>query len=281
MTNLQKKEIAAKLKAYVVRFNSQNQAANSLKKVSAGTISQILNENWELISDEMWKNIESQVCADEWQAVETNCLRLFIQLLSDAQANAFTYAVTAEAGSGKTFSARHYTDNNRNVFHLVCGDKWRPVAFLSELLRVMGRSSKANNNDTAAMLNEIVLTLGKMDKPLLIFDEVDKLHDSALYFLITLYNRLENYCGIVLCATPYLEKRFTDGLNTNRPGYSELYSRIGRCFIALPSNRKADVKSVCQANGVTGEDQITEIYNQSEGDMRRVRRMIHAAKLKV
>ena len=49
MENLKKQQIANALRTYCERYASQNKAANSLKNVSAATISQMLNGNWELI----------------------------------------------------------------------------------------------------------------------------------------------------------------------------------------------------------------------------------------
>ena len=41
----------------------------------------------------------------------------------------------------------------------------------------------------------------------MVLDEADKLSDQVLYFFISLYNKLEDRVGIILCATDYLEKR--------------------------------------------------------------------------
>lgn len=278
MTQLEKTEIKTRLDAYVARYDSQNKAANTLQGVSSATISQILNNNWEKIADEMWRTVASQIGGKQWQAVETRFYNLFTQLLSDAKEYSFVYAVTAEAGSGKTFTARQFTATNKNVFHLVCNEGWRLQGFLYDMLRVLGLEVKKCCYDNSSMLAEVVMKLKKLDTPLVIFDEADKLHDSIYQTLITLYNQTEDYCGIVLCATPYLDKRITRGVQLQRRGYNELFSRIGRKFVNIPSNSKVDIKAICLANGIDGDDQIAEVIADSECDLRRVKRAIHSIK---
>ena len=51
--NLDKQGIVDRLREYCGRYESQNKAAASLKGVSAATISQMINGNWDLIKDEM------------------------------------------------------------------------------------------------------------------------------------------------------------------------------------------------------------------------------------
>lgn len=278
MTQLEKAEIKTRLDAYVARYDSQNKAANTLQGVSSATISQILNNNWEKIADEMWRTVASQIGGKQWQAVETRFYNLFTQLLSDAKEYSFVYAVTAEAGSGKTFTARQFTATHKNVFHLVCNEGWRLQGFLYDMLRVLGLEVKKCCYDNSSMLAEVVMKLKKLDTPLVIFDEADKLHDSIYQTLITLYNQTEDYCGIVLCATPYLDKRITRGVQLQRRGYNELFSRIGRKFVNIPSNSKVDIKAICLANGIDGDDQIAEVIADSEFDLRRVKRAIHSIK---
>lgn len=64
MKQTEKEAIAAKLRTYVDSKESQNAAAKSLRGVSAATVSQILNGNWDLISDDMWRTVGNQIGYD-------------------------------------------------------------------------------------------------------------------------------------------------------------------------------------------------------------------------
>jgi hypothetical protein len=107
------------------------------------------------------------------------------------------------------------------------------------------------------------------------------LSDQVLYFFITLYNQLEEECGIVLQATNHLEKRLMKGIRLNKKGYNEIWSRIGRKCIELTGVTADDIASICLANGVDNEKLIDRIIDDSESDLRRVKRKVHAAKSKI
>ena len=62
MKTTEKEQIRSKLAEFCAIKGGQNKAANSMRGVSAATLSQVLNNNWELISDEMWRTIASQIC---------------------------------------------------------------------------------------------------------------------------------------------------------------------------------------------------------------------------
>jgi len=278
ITDFKKQSIKKALKTYVERYESQNKAANSLKGVSAGTVSQVLNNNWELIKAEMWRNIASQIdwAKEEWKVVETTDFKIFNHLLSDAQENSNVFAVTGEAGTGKSCITKLYVKNNKNAYLIQCNEFWNRKYFLAELLTAMGRDYSGLT--VAEMMMEAISVLKKKDAPLIILDEADKLSDQVLYFFITLYNQLEDHCGIVLCATDHLSKRIRKGLKLNKKGYKEIYSRIGRKFIELRGVDYSDVVQICVSNGVEDKKAIREIFNDCDGDLRRVKRKIHAYK---
>ncbi|MDX9907088.1 MAG: ATP-binding protein [Bacteroidales bacterium] len=277
ITETQKTQIAERLKDYVERIGSQNKAANSLK-ISTATVSQILNNNWELVSDEMWRSIAAHIghSFTEWTAVETRDYKMLNNLLADAQNYGHVFAVTGEAGTGKSFTVKGYTEANKRVYTLQCAEYWNRKVFLQELLTAMGRDYSGFN--VAEMMYEAVRTLKVQEKPLIILDEADKLTDQVLYFFITLYNQLEDHCGIVLLATDHLAKRIRRGLKLNRKGYKEIYSRIARRFIELHGASSSDIAAICMANGITGQDDIKKVIEDAEGDLRRARRKIHALK---
>ncbi len=276
MNEIQKQQIVERLRNYCERYDSQNRAAASLKGVSSATVSQMLNGNWELIKDEMWRNVASQIDykADRWAAVETRDFRIITRLLVDAKENSLVMAITGNAGSGKTFTMRHFSEKNKHVYLLCCNEYWNRKLFLSELLAAIGKDYIGYT--VGEMMYEAMRFLKKKDRPLLILDEADKLSDQVLYFFITMYNQLEDKCGIILTATNHLEKRLKRGIKLNKKGYNEIWSRIGRKCIELKGVGAADIAAVCEDNGVTESRVIDTIIRDSEGDLRRVKRMVHA-----
>ena len=278
MKKTEKQAIAEKLQAYVESKESQNKAAKTLKGVSPATVSQVLNGNWELISEDMWRTIATQIGYDarKWAVVQTEGYNEMYEVLSDAQENALVFAVIGDAGCGKSQAIKVYGERNRNTLILSCSEYWNRKQFLVELLRSLGVD--AAGCTVVDMMADAVHQLKRRDGVLLVLDEADKLSDQILYFFITLYNQLEDHIGIVLCATQHLEKRITKGVRNNRKGYREIYSRIARKFVQMPVVNASDIAAVCMANGITDKKMINEIVDDSDCDLRRVKRLVFAAK---
>ena len=255
---------------------SQKRAATSLVGVSPATVTQIVTGKWELINEKMWRSIAAQIGVKQtrWNIVETRNYRALSDIFADAQENALVLAVCGEAGTGKSLTAAHYGAENPNVYVLACSEYWNRKTFLRELLRVMGKNPAGDT--VGDMVDDVVMALKRRENPLIILDEADKLSDQVMFFFITFYNKLEDYCGIVLMATDYLEKKVRRGLRLNKKGYKEIYSRIGRRFVAMPGLSATDISDVCRANGVEGLREIDTVKKDCEGDLRRVKRKCHA-----
>lgn len=276
MELIKKQQIQRALRTYCERYESQNKAANTMKGVSSATVSQILNENWDLITDAMWRNVATQIGYKEnrWEAVETNNYRQMMMLLADVKENSLVMAITGEAGSGKTFAATQYTAKNKGSYMLCCNEYWNRKVFLTELLTSLGRDYTGYT--VSEMMIEAVRALKTQDAPLLILDEADKLSDQVFYFFITLYNQLEDECGIVLLATDHLEKRIRKGIKLNKKGYNEIWSRLGRKCVQLKGVNAADIAAICEANGIVESREVDIVVADSESDLRRVKRKVHA-----
>lgn len=280
MKQTEKEAIAAKLRAYVESKESQNAAAKSLRGVSAATVSQMLKGNWELISDDMWRTVANQTGYDprRWSVVETEGYTRMTQVLTDAQQHSLVMAVVGDAGCGKSQAIKAYAEQHRGVIALSCSEYWNRKEFLSELLQSLG--TEPGGSTVADMVREAIRQLKRREGVLIILDEADKLSDQVLHFFITIYNKLEDTVGIVLCATQYLKKRIERGVVNNRKGYKEIYSRIGRKFIPMPVVNYSDIKGVCLANGLDDLREIARIIDDADNDLRRVKRLVCALKLK-
>lgn len=276
ITQEEKQMICTRLAEYCEMMGSQNKAANSLQGVSGATITQMLTENWELISEKMWRSVAAQIGVKytKWNIVETRNYKALTSIFQDAQENALVLAVCGEAGTGKTLTGKAYSETHKNVYLLGCSEYWNRKIFLQELLRVMGKNPAGDT--VGDMVLDVVNELKRKDSPLIILDEADKLSDQVLFFFITFYNKLEDYCGIVMMATDYLEKKIRRGLRLNKKGYKEIYSRIGRKFIPMPGVSVTDIADVCRANGVQEQRMIDAVKTDCEGDLRRVKRKCHA-----
>lgn len=271
-----KQEIVNKLIAYCDLYESQNKAANTLKGVSSATISQMINGKWRLIAEVMWRNVASQIGwrDHEWNSAQTSNLDELKGFYAAAQEKRMVLAISADAGTGKTWGAREYCSENKSAYLLQCNEFWNKKTFLAELSRIVGIDSR--DLTMGEMMQDIIWQLKSDESPLVILDEADKLSDGILYFFITLYNYLEDQCGLVLQATDYLEKRMKAGLRANSKGFPEIWSRVGRKCIKLNGVNADDIRNICLANGLNNEKEIEAVVLDSESDFRRVKRKIQA-----
>ena len=268
ITMKEKDAISESLRAYVAKYPSQTKAAGSLKGVSVGTVSNILNGRYENISDEMFRNVASQVggvSATGW--------------LSDAQRWRNVTWVTGEAGCGKSTTARVYLQEHKEVFYILCSEDMKKGDFVREIARTVGiRTEGYNIREVWGLILDDII---QMDAPLLVFDEADKLTEPVFHYFISLYNKLEEKCGVVFLSTDYIAKRISNGLRYQKPGYKEFYSRIGRKFYELEPTDVNDVFAICSANGVTDKKNIDKVIKEAstcDFDLRRVRKSIHKVK---
>lgn len=281
LTTEMKEQVRSALIAYRSNYPTLNRAAESLQGVSSATVSQLCNGKYELISDEMFIRIASQIgfAFDSWTLHEGKTFKEITFALSDAQAYKNVTWVVGDAGCGKTTAAIEYRRTHRNVFYILCSEDMRRSDFVREIAKQVGAPTDTTN--LRDMLENAISMISFLGNPLLVFDEGDKLTDSVFNYFISIYNRLEGHSGIVFLSTDYIKRRMEAGLRYNKKGYKEINSRIGRRFFDVSPTEQNDIYAICQANNLTDRADIEEVLKdarRSDNDLRRVKRCIHRQK---
>lgn len=281
LTTEMKEQVRSALIAYRSNYPTLNRAAESLQGVSSATVSQLCNGKYELISDEMFVRIATQIgfAFDSWNLHEGKTFKEITFTLSDAQAYKNVTWIVGDAGCGKTTAAIEYRRTHRNVFYILCSEDMRRSDFVREIAKQVGAPTDTTN--LRDMLENAISMISFQGNPLLIFDEGDKLTDSVFNYFISIYNRLEGHAGIVFLSTDYIKRRMDAGLRYNKKGYKEINSRIGRRFFDVSPTEENDIYAICQANNLTDRADIEEVLKdakRSDNDLRRVKRCIHRQK---
>ena len=268
---MDKIKVKEALDAYVKRSGSGKKVGNELVGVSPATISQILSDKWELISDEMWRKVAAQIkySETEWKVGATSVYQKLTSVLMDAQMNPKGIdAIIVSSSNGKSITNDAYIKNNRSVYFVSCTRLMNIRVLLKKMLKAMGKDSSGTSIE---MMDSLVSYLQKDNHPLFIIDEVDKLKDESLELFIDLENQLHRRCGFVLMATSHFQHRIERGVERNKRGFTELYSRMKRLFWDLTPDKKElkkDCAVICTANGCTDKELISQFTNQCEGDFR-------------
>ena len=285
MEENEKKIIVENLKSYVQRYPSQNKAAGSLEGISAGTLSSMINGNWSRISDAMWTKVAEQVkptgsgSATGWTIVQTGAFQEISYAMQDAQEYMNVTWVVGEAGCGKTTTGRLYAEEHKEAFYILCSEDMLKGEFVRTIARKLGIRSEGYT--VRELWQEIIDSIIQMDSPLIIFDEADKLPESVFQYFISMYNNLEDRCGVVFLSTDYIKRRISNGLRYGRKGYKEIFSRIGRKYFDLEPTSAQDVYAICTANGITSREEIDKIIKEGDGcdfDLRRIKKSVHRLK---
>jgi hypothetical protein len=258
MTNEQKRQVRDALVRYVNNFDTQSEAAASLDGISASTISQVKNNNWELLSDRLWHHIARQVgfFCGEWQPGDTSTYLLLRILFGDAQHFAMTYGIAINKGLGKTFTAHHYTRENENVIYLPCNGEYNRKSFMIALMHAAGLLAKGSVPD---MMKVFATAMTEKENAVLILDDADQLKDRVLHLVVMLINSVAGNAGTVIMGSDQLRSRIVEGVRLKKIGFDEIYKSIGRRFITLAALAPRDVELVCRANGLYYETMIAEI----------------------
>lgn len=275
METQQKTLISIEVANLAEKLSQQKVAIKS--GVSAATINHIINKKWELIKSDIWYKVQSALKIElNWIHAETSNYKNFMQLLAGAQANSLSIAISMKEGRSKSHSYKRYERQHENVFLVECKNYWTKKTFVQALLASAGLSAEGTVGE---MIEYLIDNIRQKHLPILIIDQFDKLKDPQKDLYMDFYNELEGHCAFVLSGVPAFKKNILKGVQRDKIGYREMYSRFGRTFIAFPELSLDDVSAVCNANGVSNEDMIVEIFNSCDGDMRRVRRLIERAKL--
>lgn len=205
---------------------------------------------------------------NNWNLVNTiNNYRVIEQVYKDAKTQSMWFAISNKAGSGKTATLEDIF--NRDLSGSVIfiqAEEWSGRQFLLKVIsKTIGELD--NKYRTVAELMDLVANYfndQSLKRPVMLIDEADKLKPGALRTLIPLYNRTEHRLGVILSGTENLEKEIKAGVRIRKKGFDELESRFGRTYINLRGATKDEVFKICEANGISQEESMMQVWNELE-----------------
>lgn len=276
MTNLLRKSVQESVVRRIELTGSQNRAAKELG-ISAAQLMNIRKGEWKFISDRLINKVASQLNIKlTWQTAETRNYKRVINICTHAQQNSVSRAISFAPGTGKSYTLREYAQSNPNTYYFECEEYWTKKEFLRQTMKALGIDE--GQMSIAERVDVIIDTVNKMQKPLIIIDEADKLKDSVLNLYKTLYNKTS--AGYVLAGTPYFRERVMKGVQKAKMGFQEIYSRVGGEFLPLYKIDRAAIEKICRVNGITDQEEINEVAQLTNGDLRRTRATIEKINLK-
>lgn len=131
------------------------------------------------------------------------------------------------ADIGKTVTAKHYAQSNKNVVYVDCSQ----VKTKQKLVRYIARQFGLDSNGKYAdVYEDLVYYLKAITTPLVILDEAGDLDYAAWLELKALWNATEDACGWYMIGADGLETKIRRFIGCRKVGYTEIFRRFGSRF---------------------------------------------------
>lgn len=269
-----------KLKQYVETCIQRSGSAAEIARkcgISGTALSQFRSGKYGANDDSLAQTIATglRYKENDWVVVEnvTSYKQIALTFLSAKQEQLWM-AISNKAGSGKTKTLEdlYLRSADDSVTYIQCRE-WSARQFLLELTEITVGKSKNKQYRTIDTLIDILISYfndKSFKKPILIIDEADKLKPAALRTLIPLHNETEYRLGALLAGTENLEKEIKRGVNSEKKGYDEIDSRLGRTFIHLSGATQSEVIAICAANGVSDKNDQDDIWDQVDKELKQI-----------
>ena len=137
MKTEEKQAIAGELK---VRLRKESQNSLAVRcGISPATLSQMLNNNWKLIADKMWRRVTVALKIDfNWKTAETKNYKMLVEMLNNCKQRSMSVGVSNNPGTGKSHTYKLYERAVENVFYLECKTFWTRKQYMKAMLQTCG-----------------------------------------------------------------------------------------------------------------------------------------------
>lgn len=278
MENNYKEKIIDAIKAASERYDSNNKLARVLD-INPAQLSQIINGKTDrILSDGKWMSIARRLNVaindkTKWVTVKTPTFQYVYTTLSNCQAHSLCGILCDQTDIGKTYSAKQYASENRNVAYIDCSQVHDKVRLVRVIAKEFGLDSNGRYSD---VYEDLVFYLKNgVNNALVILDEAGDLPYKDFLELKALWNATEYVTGWFMMGADGLKAIMERRIESKKVGYAEIFNRYGNRFQkVVPSGKEqtrdfnaAQIHSIGKANGV---QDLQKLYARCGGSLRRI-----------
>lgn len=184
-----------------------------------------------------------------WKEAQTNTFKFINAQLKYCQSQSVSRIFCDVADMGKTFAARYYQRQHRNVVYIDCSQHKTKRQLIRALAQSFGTEHHGKLTEVQADLTYFLRTV---ERPLIILDEAGDLNYDAFLEIKALWNATEDSCGWYLLGADGLARKINRNKDNKKVGYAEIFRRFGSDYMNLTqdmneASRKAWMRSECEA----------------------------------
>lgn len=241
---------------------SQNRFAKLLD-ISSAQLSNILTDNWDKISDSMWNSVRSKLGGDSkqgWLILTTQNFASIKAVCNDAKRNQRMLGIIGPTGLGKTKALQSYAQSNPNTGYIMCDFLMTQKSLMIAVAKAFGLDS---NGTKQVLMNRVCERMNKMDRPILILDDLGKVNDRIYRIIQLFYDRTEGHAGIVVAGVPFTKNYIDKAAMKDKMGFRELQSRI-EYWQELDTPLPSEIKAIASNYGITDFDCIRFLVRKAK-----------------
>lgn len=290
-----KEIIARKVRQRKAHFVMSLDAVGAKVGVNKSTVNKLVHESdrWktESVSDEMWIKFADWTEYDfndgSWKVFRNAInFRNYYNICKHVKDDSIMRIISDRFGKGKSTALKAFQrDHVTSAWYFICDRSMTQKVLVRSVKKQLGLSANVTNiysalDDISAHIERI-----KHTRPVLLFDEYNRLSEGSKSLIKTIYDRTEGNVGIVICGGENLEVDLNRGINRAKLDYQETYDRAGAVYRQARAMTieeiTTDITTICKINGVTDKLTIQAIINNFSGSFRKVKADIDDYKKKL
>ncbi len=245
LTNDYRNKVRTALLALRENFTGTDTAFSKQHGINNTVFSRIKTaENLEgLIRDPQWLDLGMKLnvtlAERKWKAAVTDVYRMIEEDVAFCQTYAKSALFVDDCGIGKTFTGKHLSRTRKNCFYVDARQGTTKQAFVRLIARTVGVDATGRFYTVKERLK---YALKALPNPVVIIDEAGAPCYEALMELLEFWNATEGSCGWYLMGADGLRSKVERGMNNQKPGFAELFSRFSERFNCIvPAERQQKI----------------------------------------